>query len=70
MVVPYESGVKRSMETPWEDETTPPWLPSWEPPEELNWEPPPDDTPPLEDWPEDLAGPEYWLYKRWGDHTD
>jgi hypothetical protein len=20
----------------------------------------------LEDWPEDLAGPEYWLYKRYG----
>jgi len=21
---------------------------------------------PLEDWPENLAGPEYWLYKRYG----
>lgn len=50
------------MERPWDEEQTP----EWEPPPEF--EPTPDESEwrgdvHLEDWPENLAGPEYWLYK-------
>jgi len=45
---------------------------SWRPEVEAGWvwadteeESATEDTT-LEDWPEDLAGPEYWLYKKFG----
>jgi hypothetical protein len=60
---------------PWETEGDLPWLEReplpWEQDEECDWaetETGEEDgwrgTSHLADWPEDLAGPEYWLYKR------
>ncbi|HEY8256044.1 MAG TPA: hypothetical protein VIG08_00145 [Gemmatimonadales bacterium] len=53
---------------PWEDEGDLPW----DTPDDGGWEPA--DTEAwrgdihCDDWPENLAGPEYWLYKK--DQTD
>jgi hypothetical protein len=53
---------------PWEDDGDLPW----DTPDEGGWEPA--DTEAwrgdihCDDWPENLAGPEYWLYKK--DQTD
>jgi hypothetical protein len=48
---------------PWETEGDLPWeaaAPGWQPAEPEGWR----GEVHLEEWPEDLAGPEYWLYKR------
>lgn len=48
---------------PWEDEGDLPWdTPdaAWEPADSEAWR----DDLYLDDWPENLAGPEYWLYKK------
>lgn len=59
------------------------WDGGWpdQPEEEREWEDEEiedDDPPPeswrgdqhLEDWPEDLAGPEYWFFRRWEDDEE
>ena len=51
---------------PWEEEGDLPWdTPDaqWEPAEIEAWR----GDLHLDDWPEGLAGPEYWLYKNQGD---
>ena len=56
---------------PWESEGDAPWassVPSWETPETAeDWRGDLHHELQIEAWPEDLAGPEYWLYKKLGD---
>lgn len=51
---------------PWESEGDLPWASG-----EAGWEPPGSDSwrgdVHLDPWPEELAGPEYWLYKKMGE---
>ncbi len=60
---------------PQEDTVSPDARRSWEGDADVPWDTPDQDWEPadcdgwrgklhLGDWPEDLAGPEYWLYKR------
>jgi hypothetical protein len=71
----HRRGVTRTMfddeRQPWESEGDASWassVPGWEPAEDEDfWR---GDVHPelqIEAWPEDLAGPEYWLYKKLGD---
>ncbi|HTK43157.1 MAG TPA: hypothetical protein VL287_16335 [Gemmatimonadales bacterium] len=51
---------------PWETDGDLPWAsedPEWEAPDPEAWR----GTVHLQEWPEDLAGPEYWLYKKQGE---
>jgi len=56
---------------PWESEGDTPWassVPGWEPDEDADfWRADVHPELQIEAWPEDLAGPEYWLYKKLGD---
>jgi hypothetical protein len=48
---------------PWESEGDRPWEAAqggWEPAEDETWR----GDRHLDEWPENLAGPEYWLYKK------
>jgi hypothetical protein len=52
--------------SPWDAEGEPSWDASdagWEPAENEAWR----GDIHLDDWPESLAGPEYWLYKNQGE---
>ncbi|HTC24941.1 MAG TPA: hypothetical protein VK688_11285 [Gemmatimonadales bacterium] len=54
---------------PWETEGDLPWAP-----EEAGWEAPDPEAWRGEvhhgEWPEELAGPEYWLYKKLGEEEE
>ena len=56
---------------PWESEGDAPWaasVPGWEATEDdESWRGELHPELQIEAWPEDLAGPEYWLYKKMGD---
>lgn len=54
---------------PWETDGDLPWVtddPGWEPPDPEAWR----GAAHLGEWPEELAGPEYWLYKKLGEEND
>jgi hypothetical protein len=55
----------------WESEGDAPWassVPGWEPGEDEDfWRGEVHPELQIEAWPEELAGPEYWLYKKLGD---
>ena len=56
-------------EHPWEGEGDLPWETSgneWEAPDAEAWR----GDVHVNDWPENLAGPEYWLYKQENDDED
>jgi hypothetical protein len=59
---------------PWESEGDAPWassVSSWEPGEDdESWRGQVHPELQIETWPEDLAGPEYWLYKKLGEGED
>ena len=56
---------------PWDSEGDAPWassLSSWDSPENADaWRGDLHHELQIEAWPEDLAGPEYWLYKKLGE---
>lgn len=52
---------------PWESDDSPPFIPqTFELPEDDTWK----GDVHQDDWPEDLAGPEYWLFKKQRDSED
>jgi hypothetical protein len=63
-----EREMSQSDGRPWEDDGDLPW----DTPDDNAWEPADSEAwrgdLHLDDWPENLAGPEYWLYKK--DQTD
>ena len=54
---------------PWESDGDVPWVSGesgWEPPDPEAWR----GDVHLGEWPEELAGPEYWLYKKQGEEEE
>jgi hypothetical protein len=54
---------------PWESDGDLPWASdesAWEAPDPEAWR----GATHLQEWPEDLAGPEYWLYKKLGEEEE